>query len=188
MSIESIEAASRECHDLAVEVAPRDHAQGALSAPVVLVEYGDYECPDCLNAWPIVQELQRAFGDKLAFVFRHFPQSSIHPHASAAAQAAEAAGAQGRYWPMHDLLFSRQKELATLDLTHLALQLGLEVYQFESSMEVASHQRKVREDFEGGQRSGVRGTPTFFLNGCWYRGAAEFGAMAAAIRALLPPS
>jgi protein-disulfide isomerase len=178
--------ASSWCEDLVVPISDKDHLDGPRSAAVVLVEYGDYECPDCLNAWPVVQELRREFGDRLAFVFRHFPQSSIHPHASAAAQAAEAAGAQGRYWPMHDLLFSRQKDLATLDLTHLALQLGLEVYRFQSALDAEAYLRKIEQDSTGGQRSGVKGTPTFFVNGCRYRGSAEFEAMAGAIRALLP--
>lgn len=173
------------CSDLIVPVSEKDHIDGPRSAQVVLVEYGDYECPNCLNAWPVVQELRRTFGDRLAFVFRHFPQSSIHPHASAAAQAAEAAGAQGRYWAMHDLLFSRQQDLATLDLTHLALQLGLEVYKFQSSLDAGAYVRKVEQDSLGGRESGVTGTPAFFLNGCRYRGAAEFEAIASEIRATL---
>ena len=184
----SSDAPAQGCQDLAVDVSPRDHAQGPASAPAVLVEYGDYECPDCLNAWPVVKALKQRFGDRLAFVFRHYPQSSIHPHASAAAQAAEAAGGQGRYWEMHDLLFGRQKELDTLDLTHLALQLGLEVYRFESSLELESNVRKIRDDLAGGQRSGVKGTPTFFLNGCRYRGPVTFDAMSAAITAAVAGS
>jgi protein-disulfide isomerase len=175
----------REHHDLAIEVSPRDHVQGSLGAPVVLVEYGDYECPDCLNAWPIIQELQKTFGGQLAFVFRHYPQSSIHPHASAAAQAAEAAAAQGRFWEMHDLLFGHQRELDTLDLTHLALQLGLEIYRFESLLEDEKSATKVRDDFNGGRLSGVQGTPTFFLNGHKYRGRPDAQSMGAEIKSLL---
>jgi protein-disulfide isomerase len=173
---------------LAVDISPRDHVQGSLSAPVVLLEYGDYECPDCLNAWPIVQQLQREFGPQLAFVFRHYPQSSIHPHASAAAQAAEAAGAQGKYWEMHDQLFGHQQDLAALDLTHLALQLGLEVYRFQSSLDDERLAQKIREDSEGGRQCGVRGTPTFFFNGRRYRGAANLEAMQREIRSLLDRS
>jgi protein-disulfide isomerase len=176
------------CEDLVVPISEKDHIDGPRSAAVTLVEYGDYECPFCLNAWPVVQELRRQFGDRLAFVFRHFPQSSIHPHASAAAQAAEAAGAQGQYWAMHDLLFSRQQDLATLDLTHLALQLGLEVYKFQSALDAEAYLRKVEQDSKGGQESGVRGTPTFFLNGCRYSGPAEFDAMVGAIRSILNAS
>src|SRR5436305_11693520 len=107
-------------------VTDRDHALGPDAAPVTIVEYGDYECPDCLNAVPIVREVRQKLGDRLRFVFRHFPRSSIHPHASAAAEAAEAAGDQGKFWEMHDTLFKHQKELG--DLTHLALLLGLEIY------------------------------------------------------------
>lgn len=174
--------------DLTVPVSARDHVQGSSGAPVVMVEYGDYECPDCLNAWPIVQELQRSFGPKLAFVFRHYPQSSIHPHASVAAQAAEAAAAQGKFWEMHDLLFSHQHDLATLDLTHLALQLGLEVYGFQSSLDDGKTARKVRDDYESGRASGVKGTPTFFLNGRRYRGRADAASMGSEINSLLNQS
>jgi NhaA family Na+:H+ antiporter len=173
---------------LADAISSDDHLKGALSAPILLLEYGDYECPGCLNAWPIVRELQQTFGPQLAFAFRHFPQSSIHPHASAAAQAAEAAGAQGKYWEMHDLLFAHQQDLATLDLTHLALRLGLEVYRFQSSLDDEKIARKVRDDFDGGRRSGVDGTPTFFLNGFRYRGPVNAGAMGVAIQLLLNPS
>ena len=180
------EIAASPCADLVVPISEKDHVDGPRAAPVVLMEYGDYECPFCLNAWPVVQELRRKFGDRLAFVFRHFPQNSIHPHASAAALAAAAAGAQGRYWPMHDLLFSRQQDLATLDLTHLALQLGLEVYRFQSALDAEAHLRKVEQDAAGGRQGGVKGTPTFFLNGCRYEGPVEFEAMARAVRNLLP--
>jgi protein-disulfide isomerase len=183
-----IESAPDAAGSLTVAISPKDHIQGSLSAPIVLLEYGDYECPDCLNAWPIVQELQREFGPQLAFVFRHYPQSSIHPHASAAAQAAEAAGAQGKYWEMHDLLFGHQHDLDTLDLTHLALQLGLEVYRFQSSLDDGRLAQKIREDSEGGRRSGVRGTPTFFFNGRRYRGAANLEAMRREIQSLLDRS
>ena len=177
--------AAENCTDLSVPVNEHDHVAGSLSAPVILVEYGDYECPDCLNAWPVVSALRQRLGERLAFVFRHFPQSSIHPHASAAAQAAEAAGIQGKYWEMHDQLFARQKELATLDLTHLALQLGLEIYRFDAGFEQEAYSRKVRDDLAGGQQSGVKGTPTFFINGCRYRGKIEVAAMLEAIERIL---
>jgi protein-disulfide isomerase len=120
-------------------------------------------------------------GNRLAFVFRHFPQSSIHPHASATAQAAEAAAAQGKFWEMHDLLYAHQRDLDTLDLTHLALQLGLEVYRFDSARELESTTRRIREDFAGARRSGVDATPAFFINGCRYRGAIDLPSMLQAI-------
>jgi len=169
------------CDDLAVPVSDRDHVQGSPTAPALLVEYGDYECPSCLNAWPVLREVRRRLGDRVALVFRHYPQSSIHPRASAAAQAAEAAANQGKFWDMHDLLFGHQQELESLDLTHLALQLGLEVYGFQAALESESHQRKIREDFAGGLRSGVKGTPTFFLNGCRYQGAVDVPSLVRAI-------
>jgi len=174
---------ANNCADLSMPVTVRDHIEGSIDAPIVLLEYGDYECPDCLNAWPIVKQLRGAMGDRLGFAFRHYPQSSIHPHASAAAQAAEAAGSQGKFWEMHDLLFRNQKKLDQLDMTHLALQLGLEVYQFQADFERASHVQRIREDVQSGQQSGVGGTPTFYINGCHYRGAVDLPSMLKAINA-----
>jgi protein-disulfide isomerase len=171
------------CSDLAVPISERDHVEGSRTAPVTLIEYGDYECPYCMNAWPVVQELRRQLGDRLAFVFRHFPQSSIHPRASVAAQAAEAAAGQGKFWEMHDLLFRHQQELETLDLTHLALQLGLEIYRFQSALELDPVLRHIREDFVSARQSGVDGTPAFFINGCRYRGNVDVPSMLAAIEA-----
>src|SRR5437763_1505597 len=140
---------------LTIPVSPRDHAIGPESAPLTLVEYGDYECPDCLNAFPIVQDLIAHLGPRLRFVFRHFPQNNVHPHASAAAMAAEAAGAQGKYWEMHEALFRHQHELADLDLTHLALRLGLEVYRFESDRNSEMSRRRIESDLATGLASGV---------------------------------
>lgn len=180
----SDELGPRACDDLAVPVSDRDHIQGPLSAPVKLVEYGDYECPSCLNAWPVLHQVREQFGDRVALVFRHYPQSSIHPRASAAAQAAEAAALQGKFWEMHDLLFGHQQELDSLDLTHLALKLGLEVYAFEAALDRESILRKVRDDFSGGVRSGVRGTPTLFLNGCRYEGRVDAASLVRAIEAV----
>ncbi len=180
------EGSPLSCDDLRVAVSDRDHVKGTLPAPVVLVEYGDYECPYCLNAWPIAKELKKQFGPRLAFVFRHFPQSTIHPHAASAARAAEAAGEQGKFWPMHDLLFSHQQDLGDIDFTHLALQLGLEVYRFEANLEFETHLRKIRDDFAGGGRSGVTGTPAFFINGCRYTGPVALEPMTRAIDVALP--
>src|SRR3954451_14588130 len=116
---------------LAVPVHDKDHSLGPAEAPITIVEYGDYECPDCLNAVPIIREVRQRLGDRLRFVFRHFPRSSIHPHASMAAEAAEAAAEQGKFWGMHEALFQHQSKLAEIDPAHLALNLGIEVYQFE---------------------------------------------------------
>jgi protein-disulfide isomerase len=168
-------------HDLQNPVDDSDHSRGNAAAPVTLVEYGDYECPDCLNSEPIVQRLLDRFADRLRVVFRHFPLSSVHPRASAAAQAAEAAGAQGRFWEMHTALFKNQHRLADLDLTHLALSLGLDIYSFQRDVESAASSRKVRANYDDGLASGVKGTPTFFINGCRYAGKPEFDAIAAAI-------
>jgi len=149
------------------------------------VEYGDYECPSCLNAVPIIGQVRESLGDRLRFVFRHFPVSSIHPHASAAAEAAEAAADQGKFWEMHEALFRHQKELAALDLSHLALTLGLEIYKFESSRSREKHQTRIRADFEGGLRSGVNKTPTLFINGRRYDGSVNAKAIIAASQAAL---
>jgi protein-disulfide isomerase len=165
---------------LAEPVTELDHVFGPAAAPITIVEYGDYECPTCLNAVPIVQEVRRRLGDRLRFVFRHFPQSSIHPHASIAAEAAEAAAEQGKFWEMHLALFEHQKELDELDFSHLALTLGLEIYRFETSRTKDSHRRRIAANFESGQRSGVHKTPTFFINGRRYDGPTEAQAIIAA--------
>jgi protein-disulfide isomerase len=170
---------------LADPVTDRDHSMGPPNAPVTLVEYGDYECPTCLNAVPVVQEVQRSLGDRLRFVFRHFPRSSIHPNASAAAEAAEAAAEQGKFWEMHAELFKHQKELDSLDLSHLALLLGLEIYQFESSRTQEKHRQRISADYQGGLRSGVNKTPTFFINDLKYLGGLNAQEIIAALKAEL---
>jgi protein-disulfide isomerase len=169
--------------DLAVAVTDADHALGPADAPVTIVEYGDYECPDCLNAVPIMAGLREHFGQRLRIVFRHFPVSSIHPGASAAALAAEAAAAQGRFWDMHEALFQRQRDLYNIDLAHLALRLNIELYKFERDRESAESARRLREHLESGTHSGVRGTPTFFINGHRYKGPVDLPGMRAAIEA-----
>ena len=155
---------------LAEPVTESDHSLGPAGAPVTIVEYGDYECPSCLNAVPIIKQVRRTMGDRLRFVFRHFPRSSIHPHASMAAEAAEAAGEQGKFWEMHEALFRHQSELADIDLSHLALNLGMEIYRFETSRSREQHRRRVEADYESGLRSGVNKTPTLFINGRRYEG------------------
>ena len=166
---------------MTVPISDRDHIRGNSNAPVTLVEYGDYECPDCEHAAPIVNQLRRKFEDRMRFVFRHFPQLTIHPHASVAAQAAEAAGVQGKFWEMHDVLFKHQKDLADHDITHFALLIGLELYRFEADMSSERFTARVREDHESGVESGVKGTPTFFINGARYRGAATLQDLSSAI-------
>jgi protein-disulfide isomerase len=166
---------------LSVPVSEQDHIRGKVQAPATLVEYGDYECPDCEHAAPIVNLLRERFGQTMRFVFRHFPQSTVHPHASTAAQAAEAAGAQGRFWDMHDILFKHQKDLIDHDITHFAVLIGLELYRFEAELGSERFARRVREDHQSGVESGVKGTPTFFINGARYRGAVSVEAMSDAI-------
>jgi protein-disulfide isomerase len=143
----------------------RDHIQGPPSAAVTLVEYGDYECPYCGAAYPIVKDLQARMGDRLRFVFRNFPISTSHPHAERAAEAAEAAGAQGSFWEMHDLLYENQKRLRDDDLRSYAQALELDVELFDRELADERHAARVREDFMSGVRSGVNGTPTFYVNG-----------------------
>ena len=143
----------------------RDHAQGAADAPVTLIEYGDYECPHCGRAYPIITDVQRRLGDRLRFVFRNFPLSEAHPHAEHAAEAAEAAASQGQYWAMHGALFEHQRALGDTHLVQYAAALGLDPAQFEQELASHVHARHVRADFLGGIRSGVNGTPTFFING-----------------------
>jgi protein-disulfide isomerase len=151
-------------------VSEQDHAIGAADAPVTLVEYGDYECPYCGMGYPIVKSVQRALGSQLRFVFRNFPLAEAHPHARQAAQAAEAAAAQGKFWEMHDMLFEHQSALETEDLVGYAESLGLDVARFARELESGTYAKRVRDDFRNGVKSGVNGTPTFFVNGDRYEG------------------
>jgi protein-disulfide isomerase len=150
--------------DLAVPVDPaRDHVRGPADAPVMLVEYGDFECPYCGQAEPVVRELLDE-GD-LRYVWRHLPLNSVHPNAQRAAEAAEAAGRQGRFWEMHDLLLTHQGNLLLPDLTSYAEQLSLDIPQFLQDISEHAFAEHVAEDAEGAELSGAAGTPTFFING-----------------------
>ena len=150
---------------LSPPVTDRDHAQGPAQAALTLVEYGDYECPHCGRAYPIVKEVQRRLGPKLRFVFRNFPLAEAHPHAQHAAEAAEAAGAQERFWEMHDTLFEHQRSLDDRHLLQYAQVLGLDQQRFQQDLTSHAYAGRVREDFRSGVKSGVNGTPTFFING-----------------------
>jgi protein-disulfide isomerase len=143
----------------------RDHIQGPAEAAVTLVEYGDYECPYCGAAYPIIKEVQSRMGERLRFVFRNFPITTSHPHAEQAAETAEAAATQGRFWQMHDLLYENQRRLRTPDLRDYAERLALDVERFDRELAEHAHAPRVREDFMSGVRSGVNGTPTFYING-----------------------
>src|ERR1700730_4102488 len=150
---------------LAPLVSQRDHQLGPETAPVTLVEYGDYECPYCGEAYPIVKEIQRRLGDRLRFVFRNFPLAQSHPHAEHAAEAAEAAAAQEKFWEMHDYLFEHQQALDDAHLVQYAAALHLDKEMFVREMTEHVHTNRVHEDFMSGVRSGVNGTPTFFTIG-----------------------
>jgi len=149
----------------------RDHIQGPSKAAVTLLEYGDYECPYCGAAYPIVKQVQETMGDRLRFVFRNFPITTAHPHAELAAEAAEAAAAQGEFWPMHDLLYENQQQLETDDLIAYADRLGLDVGRFQGDLADHAYAERVHEDFMSGVRSGVNGTPTFYIDGVRYEGS-----------------
>lgn len=166
---------------LAVPVGESDHARGPEAAPITLVEYGDYECPSCGEAYPIVKEIQARLGQQLRFVFRNFPLATAHPHAERAAEAAEAAGAQGQFWAMHDVLFESQDALDDEDLIRYAAALGLDESRFVTELAGRAFAGRVREDFMGGVRSGVNGTPTFFINGVRHDGPFDLGTLLGAI-------
>jgi len=152
-------------------VSERDHSVGPADAPVTLVEYGDFECPYCGMAYAVVKSAQRELGEQLRFVFRNFPLAEAHPHARLAAQAAEAAAVQGKFWEMHDTLFQHQDALEADDLTGYAKSLGLDMAQFARDLQDPKYAKRVREDFRSGVRSGVNGTPTFFINGSRFEGS-----------------
>lgn len=145
-----------------------DHVQGNADAPLELVEYGDYECPHCGRAYPILKSIQQQLGSKLKFVFRNFPLSESHPHALNAAVASEAAGAQNKFWEMHDIIYENQRHMNDRDLLQFAVAIGIDVDKFAADFDNNIYQQKVETDFESGMRSGVNGTPSFFINGTKY--------------------
>jgi len=151
--------------ELAVPVSAVDHMLGVAHAPVTVVEYGDFECPNCKQAAPAVKLLLSRFADRVRLVYRHFPLEEVHPHALHAAQAAEAAGGQSKFWKMHDLLFENQRHLKLQQLRGYAERLEFDMTRFNTEMDDEIHLQRVREHIEGGSRSGVRATPTFFING-----------------------
>ena len=171
-------------------VGPEDHAQGPADAAVTLVEYGDYECPHCGRAAPIIQRVQRHFGDRLRFVFRNFPLSEIHDHAEHAAEAAESGGAHGGergYWAMHDAIYAHQQDgpnaLGDARLAEYAGEAGLDGRAVLDDIRQQRFADRVQRDFMSGVRSGVNGTPTFFINGARLDGAWDFDDLVAAIDA-----
>jgi protein-disulfide isomerase len=162
-------------------VGARDHVQGPRDAAVTLVEYGDFECAHCAAAFPTVKEVTRWLRGALCYAFRHFPASDKHPNALRAAEAAEAAGAQGRFWEMHDLLCEHSPAVGAVHLLRYARKLGLDVGRFERETCGHAHLERVREDKASGVASGVTGTPAFFINGVRYRGEVALDGLLAAI-------
>ena len=150
---------------LAVPVEPSDHVLGARGAPVTLVEYGDFECPGCKQAAPAVELLLERFPEEVLFVYRHYPLEEVHPHALAAAEAAESAGAQGKFWPMHKLLFDHQSHLRLVDLLSYTASLGVDMPRSMAEMADHVYLQRVRGHISGARRSGVHTTPAFFVNG-----------------------
>jgi protein-disulfide isomerase len=151
--------------DLSLPVGPVDHVLGPEHAPVTIVEYGDFECPSCKHAEPAVKMLLKRFEERVRFAFRHFPVEEFHPHALAAAEAAECAGAQGKFWEMHDLLLDNQSHLELRHLHGYAERLGLDMARYTAAMDDHVYLQRVREHVDSGKRSGLRATPGFFVNG-----------------------
>jgi protein-disulfide isomerase len=166
---------------LRVPVSTEDHILGPGNAPATLVEYGDYECPHCARAYPIVQRVQKHFGSRLRFVFRNFPLSEMHPNAEFAAEVAEFAGANGKFWEMHDRLFENQSRLGGPLYAELTQQLHLSKDDLREALETREYRDRVHADFIGGVRSGVNGTPTFFINGHRHDASFEFENLVSAI-------
>jgi protein-disulfide isomerase len=161
-----------------------DHAQGSLDAPLVMVEYGDFECPYCGEAYPVLKAVQQAMGDDLCFVFRHFPLSEAHPHAERAAEFAEAAATIGKFWEMHDILYENQQALTDQSLVIYGKKLGLPEKLMESALSEGFATR-VRRDFISGARSGVNGTPCLFINDTRYDGPRDAESLIEVLRTTL---
>jgi protein-disulfide isomerase len=169
-------------------VSARDHTEGPADAPLTLVEYGDYQCPYCGAAYPVVKRVQKKLGKKLRFVFRNFPLTQAHPYALIAAEAAEAAALQGKFWEMHDLLFEQQAFLEPDIFSSWAKKIGLDLERFGNDIKQAAVEKRLQEDRQSGIRSGVNGTPTFFINGTRYDGSPDYGSLLAALELRLKTS
>jgi protein-disulfide isomerase len=165
---------------LSIPVSAQDHSAGPANAPVTLVEYGDYQCPYCGEAYPVLKAVQQAMGNKLRFVFRNFPISEIHPHALHAAQFAEAAAAIGKFWVAHDMLYERQEALDDRDLVAYGSIIGLDAAKLREAFD-GRFDEKIEADFMGGVHSGVNGTPSLFINGLRYDGERDVDSLVAAL-------
>jgi protein-disulfide isomerase len=170
---------------LSAPLSAKDHRQGDPDAPCTLVEYGDYQCPSCGQAYPIVKRVQKHFGKRLSLVFRNFPLTQMHPYAEPAAETAEFAGAHGKFWEMHDLLYENQGRLDEELLVELAEQLRLVPARLVQALESKEFEPRVKADFSSGVRSGVNGTPTFFINGQRHDGPYDFSSLVDAIDRVL---
>jgi protein-disulfide isomerase len=167
---------------LKTPVTRNDHIRGPANAPITLVGYGDYECPHCALAHPVVNQVQLSFRGRMRFVFRHFPLTEVHPHAEIAAESAEFAGASGLFWDMHDALFENQSRLSITTIFLIGAELGLAEAAMRHALETCQYRNKVRGDFIDGVRSGVNGTPTFFINGVRHDGAYDYASLVAGIQ------
>lgn len=167
--------------NLAAPVGRSDHAQGPEDAPVTLLEYGDYQCPFCADMQPMLKAIAKKMGGQMRFVFRHMPLIEMHPYAQFAAEAAEAAGAQGKFWQMHEAIYQQQSELGTDLLHQLAVKLTLDIAQFSADLDARRYRPRVKRDFMSGMRSGVAGTPAFFINGERYEDALDLGSLMSAV-------
>ena len=170
---------------LVVPVGPDDHVEGVDDAAITIVEYGDYQCPYCGQAYPIVKRLQSDFGDSLRLVFRNMPLTNVHPQAELAAETAEAVGLQGKFWPMHDVLFENQRDLSGPAILRYVEDVGADLSQVANALNDGLVQKRVKDDVESGIRSGVNGTPTFFVNGERYDGSWDYDTFHAYLEAVL---
>lgn len=162
--------------------ATRDHFRGPVDAVVTLVEYGDYQCPHCAAAHIVLKTILPQVGDAVRYAFRHFPMSTVHPYAELAAEAAEAAGSQNSFWDMHDVLFTNQHQLDAQSLLSYAGALALDIGRFGTELAGHKHMPKVSDDFMSGVRSGVNGTPTFFINGLRHDGGWDYTSLVTALQ------
>ena len=171
---------------LSVPVDMSDHVRGAADASVTLVQYGDYECPDCGRAYPMVREIEKKLKTQLRFIFRHFPLMHVHPRALRAAEAAEAAGAQGRFWEMHDYLFKHQHALEDQHLSRYARKIGLDSARFDREMAERVHATRIQENYKKSLYvGGITGTPTFYINDLRHNDSVNLERMMAAIKRAL---
>ena len=166
-------------------ISAHDHAEGPADAPLILVEYGDYQCPYCGAAYPVIKRLQKKLGKKLRFVFRNFPLTQLHPYALIAAETAEAAALQGKFWEMHDLIFEQQTLLQPEIIPAWAKRIGLNLDKFKNDIQQDIIEKRIKEDRQGGIRSGVNGTPTFFINGTRYDGTPDYDSLLEALESEL---